>query len=110
MIFLNYFILHKTYFILPISNREAMGQIIDRGHSRIPVYDENPKNLIGLLLVCIFPYFDFIYIISFLLGSFILTCVFYLFITRSKTFSGYDLKRRPLSVMYVPRAFHGVFE
>jgi len=75
-----------TYFILPISNREAMGQIIDRGHGRIPVYEENPKNLIGLLLVCIFPYFDFISIISFLLGSFILTCLFYLFITRSKTF------------------------
>ncbi|XP_021768951.1 DUF21 domain-containing protein At4g14240-like [Chenopodium quinoa] len=30
---------------------EAMGKILARGHSRVPVYSENPKNIIGLLLV-----------------------------------------------------------
>jgi len=31
--------------------REAMGKILARGHSRVPVYSGNPKNIIGLLLV-----------------------------------------------------------
>ncbi|KAJ4880020.1 DUF21 domain-containing protein [Raphanus sativus] len=30
---------------------EAMDKIQTRGHSRIPVYSENPKNVVGLLLV-----------------------------------------------------------
>ncbi|XP_022967526.1 putative DUF21 domain-containing protein At1g03270 [Cucurbita maxima] len=30
---------------------EAIGKILARGHSRVPVYSENPKNIIGLLLV-----------------------------------------------------------
>ncbi|KAL1290317.1 hypothetical protein AAHE18_14G038400 [Arachis hypogaea] len=30
---------------------EAMGKILARGHSRVPVYSGNPKNIIGLLLV-----------------------------------------------------------
>ncbi|CAM6100624.1 unnamed protein product [Calypogeia fissa] len=30
---------------------EAMGKILARGHSRVPVYDGNPRNIIGLLLV-----------------------------------------------------------
>ncbi|KAL8162212.1 hypothetical protein V2J09_013701 [Rumex salicifolius] len=30
---------------------EAMGKIIARGHSRVPVYSGNPKNVIGLLLI-----------------------------------------------------------
>ncbi|KAG8389373.1 hypothetical protein BUALT_Bualt02G0222500 [Buddleja alternifolia] len=33
------------------SMMEAIGRILARGHSRIPVYSENPKNIIGLLLV-----------------------------------------------------------
>ncbi|XP_024626072.1 DUF21 domain-containing protein At4g14240 [Medicago truncatula] len=44
----------ESTFSLDVNSKldwEAMGQIIDRGHSRIPVYNENPKNLIGLLLV-----------------------------------------------------------
>ena len=28
-----------------------MGKILARGHSRVPVYSGNPKNIIGLLLV-----------------------------------------------------------
>jgi hypothetical protein len=28
-----------------------MGKILARGHSRVPVYDGNPRNIIGLLLV-----------------------------------------------------------
>ncbi|XP_051130591.1 DUF21 domain-containing protein At4g14240-like isoform X2 [Andrographis paniculata] len=32
-------------------NWEAMGKILARGHSRVPVYSGNPKNIIGLLLV-----------------------------------------------------------
>lgn len=31
--------------------REAMGKILARGHSRVPVYSGNPRNVIGLLLV-----------------------------------------------------------
>ncbi|KAJ6821449.1 DUF21 domain-containing protein-like [Iris pallida] len=31
--------------------REAIGKILARGHSRVPVYSGNPKNIIGLLLV-----------------------------------------------------------
>lgn len=30
---------------------EAMGKILARGHSRVPVYTGNPRNIIGLLLV-----------------------------------------------------------
>ncbi|CAJ2633162.1 putative DUF21 domain-containing protein At1g03270 [Trifolium pratense] len=30
---------------------EAIGKILERGHSRIPVYSGNPKNIIGILLV-----------------------------------------------------------
>ncbi|KAB1214257.1 hypothetical protein CJ030_MR5G023170 [Morella rubra] len=30
---------------------EAMGKILARGHSRVPVYSGNPRNVIGLLLV-----------------------------------------------------------
>ncbi|KAK9672045.1 hypothetical protein RND81_12G072400 [Saponaria officinalis] len=30
---------------------EAMGKVLARGHSRVPVYSGNPKNIIGLLLV-----------------------------------------------------------
>ncbi|CAN8324432.1 unnamed protein product [Cochlearia groenlandica] len=32
-------------------DREAMEKIQTRGHSRVPVYSDNPKNVIGLLLV-----------------------------------------------------------
>ncbi|GLU07515.1 hypothetical protein SLE2022_244710 [Rubroshorea leprosula] len=32
-------------------NWEAIGKILSRGHSRVPVYSGNPKNIIGLLLV-----------------------------------------------------------
>lgn len=28
-----------------------MGKVLARGHSRVPVYSGNPKNVIGLLLV-----------------------------------------------------------
>ena len=31
--------------------REAIGKILAKGHSRVPVYSGNPKNIIGLLLV-----------------------------------------------------------
>ncbi|RVX21012.1 putative DUF21 domain-containing protein [Vitis vinifera] len=31
--------------------KEAIGKILARGHSRVPVYSGNPKNIIGLLLV-----------------------------------------------------------
>jgi metal transporter CNNM len=31
--------------------RETLGKILARGHSRVPVYDGNPRNIIGLLLV-----------------------------------------------------------
>ncbi|XP_065871586.1 putative DUF21 domain-containing protein At1g03270 isoform X2 [Euphorbia lathyris] len=30
---------------------EAIGKILARGHSRVPVYSGSPKNIIGLLLV-----------------------------------------------------------
>ncbi|CAI0578068.1 unnamed protein product [Linum tenue] len=30
---------------------EAIGKILARGHSRVPIYSESPKNIIGLLLV-----------------------------------------------------------
>lgn len=44
----------ESTFSLDVStklNWEAIGKILARGHSRIPVYSGNPKNLIGLLLV-----------------------------------------------------------
>lgn len=31
--------------------REAMGKILARGHSRVPVYTGSPHNIVGLLLV-----------------------------------------------------------
>ena len=38
-----------------------MGKVLARGHSRVPVYSGNPRNIIGLLLVCVFSTFDFIF-------------------------------------------------
>lgn len=31
--------------------REALGRILARGHSRVPVYSGSPRNIVGLLLV-----------------------------------------------------------
>ncbi|CAA3028320.1 DUF21 domain-containing At4g14240 [Olea europaea subsp. europaea] len=39
----------KVFFL--VHRMEAIGKILARGHSRIPVYSGNPKNIIGLLLV-----------------------------------------------------------
>ncbi|KAG9157003.1 hypothetical protein Leryth_009045 [Lithospermum erythrorhizon] len=44
----------ESTFSLDVSSKldwEAIGKILARGHSRVPVYSENPKNIIGLLLV-----------------------------------------------------------
>ncbi|KAF3793048.1 DUF21 domain-containing protein [Nymphaea thermarum] len=44
----------ESTFSLDVNSKldwEAMGKILARGHSRIPVYSGNPKNIIGLLLV-----------------------------------------------------------
>lgn len=41
---------HK-YIIYAFYCREAIGKILARGHSRVPIYSGNPKNIIGLLLV-----------------------------------------------------------
>ncbi|XP_039015669.1 DUF21 domain-containing protein At2g14520-like [Hibiscus syriacus] len=35
-------------------DRELMSLILEKGHSRVPVYYEHPKNIIGLILVIIF--------------------------------------------------------
>ncbi|XWS76438.1 hypothetical protein CRYUN_Cryun01aG0176200 [Craigia yunnanensis] len=44
----------ESTFSLDVNSKldwEAVGKILARGHSRIPVYSGNPKNIIGLLLV-----------------------------------------------------------
>eukprot|EP01018_Ginkgo_biloba_P017285 Gb_35072 [translate_table: standard] len=44
----------ESTFSLDVNSKldwEAMGNILARGHSRVPVYLGNPKNIIGLLLV-----------------------------------------------------------
>ncbi|KAK4797749.1 hypothetical protein SAY86_030075 [Trapa natans] len=44
----------ESTFSLEVNSKldwEAMGKILARGHSRVPVYSGNPKNIIGLLLV-----------------------------------------------------------
>ncbi|KAJ9700217.1 hypothetical protein PVL29_005845 [Vitis rotundifolia] len=44
----------ESTFSLDVNSKldwEAMGKILARGHSRVPVYSGNPKNIIGLLLV-----------------------------------------------------------
>ncbi|KAL5792973.1 hypothetical protein ACOSP7_001567 [Xanthoceras sorbifolium] len=44
----------ESTFSLDVNSRldwEAVGKILARGHSRVPVYSGNPKNIIGLLLV-----------------------------------------------------------
>ncbi|CAF1856385.1 BnaC04g28960D [Brassica napus] len=44
----------ESTFSLDVNSKldwEAMGKILARGHSRVPVYSGNPKNVIGLLLV-----------------------------------------------------------
>ncbi|XP_004252223.1 DUF21 domain-containing protein At4g14240 [Solanum lycopersicum] len=44
----------ESAFSLDVNSKldwEAMGKILARGHSRVPVYSANPKNVIGLLLV-----------------------------------------------------------
>ncbi|AQK93069.1 DUF21 domain-containing protein, partial [Zea mays] len=44
---------HKvpTKYVTLIKDMEAIGKILARGHSRVPVYSGNPRNIIGLLLV-----------------------------------------------------------
>ncbi|KAL3531365.1 hypothetical protein ACH5RR_010687 [Cinchona calisaya] len=44
----------ESTFSLDVNSKldwEAIGKILARGHSRVPVYAGNPKNIIGLLLV-----------------------------------------------------------
>ncbi|XP_075491561.1 DUF21 domain-containing protein At4g14240-like isoform X1 [Primulina tabacum] len=44
----------ESTFSLDVSSKldwEAIGKILTRGHSRIPIFSGNPKNIIGLLLV-----------------------------------------------------------
>ncbi|XP_062120042.1 DUF21 domain-containing protein At4g14240-like [Humulus lupulus] len=44
----------ESMFSLDVNSKldwEAMGKFLARGHSRVPVYSGNPKNVIGLLLV-----------------------------------------------------------
>ncbi|XP_010684243.1 DUF21 domain-containing protein At4g14240 isoform X2 [Beta vulgaris subsp. vulgaris] len=44
----------ESTFSLDVNSKldwEAMGKILARGHSRVPVYTGNPRNIIGLLLV-----------------------------------------------------------
>ncbi|KAK9139629.1 hypothetical protein Scep_009310 [Stephania cephalantha] len=44
----------ESTFSLDVNSKldwEAIGKILARGHSRVPVYSSNPKNIIGLLLV-----------------------------------------------------------
>ncbi|WJX84183.1 DUF21 domain-containing protein [Trifolium repens] len=44
----------ESTFSLDVASKldwEAIGKILERGHSRIPVYIGNPKNIIGILLV-----------------------------------------------------------
>ncbi|KAI4378881.1 hypothetical protein MLD38_016303 [Melastoma candidum] len=44
----------ESTFSLDVNSKldwEAMGKILARGHSRVPVYSGSPKNIIGLLLV-----------------------------------------------------------
>ncbi|PSR92683.1 DUF21 domain-containing protein [Actinidia chinensis var. chinensis] len=44
----------ESTFSLEVNSKldwEAMGKVLARGHSRVPVYSGNPKNVIGLLLV-----------------------------------------------------------
>ncbi|KAF3663652.1 hypothetical protein FXO38_10531 [Capsicum annuum] len=44
----------ESTFSLDVNSKldwEAMGKVLARGHSRVPVYSRNPKNVIGLLLV-----------------------------------------------------------
>ncbi|KAF6145268.1 hypothetical protein GIB67_041463 [Kingdonia uniflora] len=44
----------ESTFSLDVNSKldwEAIGKILARGHSRVPVYSGNPKNVIGLLLV-----------------------------------------------------------
>ncbi|RRT80564.1 hypothetical protein B296_00023562, partial [Ensete ventricosum] len=44
----------ESTFSLDVNSKldwEAIGKILARGHSRVPVYSGNPKNIVGLLLV-----------------------------------------------------------
>lgn len=44
----------ESTFSLDVASKldwEAIGKILARGHSRVPVYSGNPKNIIGLILV-----------------------------------------------------------
>jgi metal transporter CNNM len=44
----------ESTFSLDVNSKldwESMGKVLARGHSRVPVYSGNPKNIIGLLLV-----------------------------------------------------------
>jgi metal transporter CNNM len=44
----------ESTFSLDIQSKldwETLEKILARGHSRVPVYDGNPRNIIGLLLV-----------------------------------------------------------
>ncbi|RWW11211.1 hypothetical protein GW17_00025196 [Ensete ventricosum] len=44
-------LLKEFPYLVGLIPREAIGKILARGHSRVPVYSGNPKNIVGLLLV-----------------------------------------------------------
>lgn len=43
-----------------------MNQILEKGHSRIPVYYDQPTNIIGLILVLVSPSFQFLVFLFFI--------------------------------------------
>jgi hypothetical protein len=47
----NYTYSYSQLILFTCIYREAIGKILARGHSRVPVYSGNPRNVIGLLLV-----------------------------------------------------------
>ena len=55
-------------------SRDLMNPILEKGHSRVPVYYEQPTNIIGLVLVCNYAYSHLFFFIPSVLNSHFLLC------------------------------------
>lgn len=82
--FLNYLLdiderIKLTELLISYQCREAIGRILARGHSRIPVYSGNTNNIIGLLLVSMNPIHQFQQVYSGQLADHLIVLYFSLF-------------------------------
>jgi len=82
-----------------------MGKILARGHSRVPVYSGNPKNVIGLLLVMLLTLILHVSMVAYHVSANSNQEI--VLFSRWRVFLQFALKQRPLSAQFVYAGFQG---